>query len=49
MGHTSQAMIFSNYREVVTRQDAQQYWTIRPAEAATNVIPIKAKAGSSPK
>jgi integrase len=48
MGHTSQAMIFSNYREVVTRQDAERYWGIRPAEVATNVIPIKAKAGSSP-
>jgi integrase len=48
-GHTSQAMIFSNYREVVTKQDAERYWSIRPVEVATNVIPIKAKAGSSPK
>jgi integrase len=31
MGHTSQAMIFSNYREVVTKQDAERYWSIRPA------------------
>ena len=49
MGHTSQAMICSNYREVVTKQDAERYWSIRPSEAATNVIPIKPKAGSSPK
>ena len=49
MGHTSQAMIFSNYREVVTKQDAERYWSIRPVEVATNVIPIKAKVGSSPK
>ena len=27
MGHTSQAMIFSNYREVVTRQDAERFGT----------------------
>jgi integrase len=47
MGHTSQAVIFSNYREVVTRQDAERYWSIRPAQAATNVIPLKAKAASS--
>jgi len=47
MGHTSQAMIFSNYREVVTRQDAERYWSIRPAQAATNVIHIKANAASS--
>jgi len=43
----SQAMIFSNYREVVTKQDAERYWRIEPAQAATNVIPIKAKAGLS--
>ena len=47
MGHMSQAMIFSNYREVVTKQDAERYWRIEPAQAATNVIPIKAKAGLS--
>jgi integrase len=41
MGHTSQAMIFSNYREVVTKQDAERYWSIRPTQAAANVIPIK--------
>src|SRR5271165_5740522 len=49
MGHTSQAMIFSNYRELVTKQDAERYWRIRPAQAATNVIPINAKAASSSK
>ena len=43
MGHTSQAMIFSNYREVVTRQDAELYWDIKPARAAINVIPMAAK------
>ena len=48
MDHTSQAMIFSNFRELVPKQDAERYWRIRPAQAATNVIPIKAKAASSP-
>jgi integrase len=42
MGHTSQAMIFSNYRELVTKQDAERYWRIRPAQAATNVISMRA-------
>lgn len=31
MGHTSQNMVFSNYREVVTREDANEYWTICPS------------------
>jgi hypothetical protein len=39
--HTSQAMIVSNYREVVTRQDAERYWSIKPAQAAANLISIK--------
>jgi hypothetical protein len=43
MGHTSQAMIFSNYREVVTRQDSERYWDIKPVRAAANVIPMAAK------
>ena len=46
MDHTSQAMIFSNYRELVTKQDAGRYWSVRPAQAATNVISMKAKAAS---
>jgi integrase len=43
MGHTSQAMIFSNYREVVTRHDAERYWDVKPVRAAANVIPMAAK------
>jgi hypothetical protein len=42
MGHTSQAMIFSNYREVVTKQDAERYWDVKPVRAAAHVIPITA-------
>jgi integrase len=44
MGHTSQAMIFSNYREVVTRQEAERYWSICPKERAQNIIPLKTAA-----
>jgi integrase len=43
LGHTSQAMIFSNYREVVTRDEAERYWAIKPRPAAGNVIPMEAK------
>lgn len=42
MGHTSQTMIFSNYREVVTREDAEAYWSIRPkAKSGRKIIPMK--------
>jgi integrase len=44
MGHTSQTMIFSNYREVVTRQEAERYWNIRPKSVADNVIQMEAAA-----
>jgi hypothetical protein len=29
MGHATTEMIFQHYREVVTRQDAKEYWNIR--------------------
>jgi integrase len=41
MGHTSQTMIFSNYREVVTREEAERYWSIRP-RPTQNVIAMEA-------
>jgi integrase len=31
MGHTTTAMLFSHYREVVTPEDAEAYWSIAPA------------------
>jgi len=34
---------WSNYREVVTPDEAQRYWSISPAQAAANVIPMEAK------
>jgi integrase len=44
MGHTSQAMIFSNYREVVTPDQAQHYWMISPRRPAENVVPMEVHA-----
>jgi integrase len=44
MGHTSQTMIFSNYREVVTRHEAERYWNIRPKALADNVVAMEAAA-----
>jgi integrase len=32
MGQTSPRMIFDHYREVVTREEAEKYWAIRPGE-----------------
>jgi integrase len=42
MGHTTPRMIFDNYREVVTPEEAEKYWSIRPKEEAGNVIPMEA-------
>jgi integrase len=45
MGHTSQAMIFSNYREVVTREAAERYWSIRPmGQETANVIVLEPRS-----
>lgn len=38
MGHVSPALIFSNYREIVTLEEAERYWKITPPAAAANVI-----------
>jgi integrase len=40
MGHTTPRMIFDNYREVVTPDEASSYWTIRPRTAPENVVTI---------
>jgi integrase len=44
MGHTSQALIFNNYREVVTPLEAQRYWMISPRARAENVVPMEVPA-----
>jgi integrase len=32
MGHTATAMLFSHYREVVTLEQAEAYWSILPTQ-----------------
>ena len=38
----SPAMVFSHYRELVKPKDADQYWSIRPAVEANNVVAMTA-------
>jgi hypothetical protein len=38
MDHVRPPMIFSNYREIVTPEEAERYWNIFPAAAAVNVV-----------
>jgi integrase len=38
MGHSAPRMIFDNYREVVTPDEAERYWTISPNIIADNVV-----------
>jgi|HubBroStandDraft_6_1064221.scaffolds.fasta_scaffold317603_1 integrase len=40
MGHSTTKMIFSNYREIVTPEEAERYWQILPVSGAENVVPI---------
>jgi integrase len=44
MGHTTPRMIFDNYREVVTPEEAERYWNIRPKAVADNVVQMEAAA-----
>jgi integrase len=44
MGHTTPRMIFDNYREVVTPEEAEKYWSIRPKAEADNVVQMEASA-----
>jgi integrase len=44
MGHTTPRMIFDNYREVVTPEEAGRYWSIRPQSPPENVITLQAPA-----
>jgi integrase len=44
MGHTTPRMIFDNYREVVTPEEADRFWNIRPQQRAENVIALEASA-----
>ena len=42
MGHTSTALIFAHYREVVSAADGAAYWNLRPEEADNLVVMQKA-------
>jgi integrase len=42
MGHTSAKLIFSHYREVVTPDEAERYWSIFPPSPAANVVQMTA-------
>jgi integrase len=46
MGHTTTKLIFSNYREIVTPDEAQRYWNIIPPAQAENVVPMVAAQAS---
>jgi integrase len=41
LGHTTTELIFSNYSEVVTPEEAERYWQIRPSQGASNIVPLK--------
>jgi integrase len=40
MGHVNAQMIFSNYREIVTPEEAERFWKIFPPSQAENVVPM---------
>jgi integrase len=42
LGHVGQDIIFRHYREVVTPDDAERYWTIEPVTAASAAKIVKA-------
>jgi hypothetical protein len=37
-------MLFNTYREVVTPEEAERFWNIRPAADAANVVTFAATA-----
>jgi integrase len=38
LGHTSPQMLYSSYRELVRREEAERYWKIAPAAEVENVV-----------
>lgn len=44
MGHTDSNMIFNHYRQLVRPQEAERYWSIRPAKALKKIVPLVAHA-----
>ena len=46
MGHTNPRQVFDAYREVVTKESAARYWSIRPPQTPANVVVLKVGAAS---
>ena len=46
MGHTTQGILFEHYRNLVTREDAEAFWSIVPSTTG-NVIQLGAAAAGS--
>jgi integrase len=47
MGHTSSAMIFQHYRELVTPEAVARYWAISPPDQGGVVVPIQLQEAAS--
>ena len=43
LGHTTSQLVYQHYREVVTPEEAEQYWKIKPAAEPENVVSFNAK------
>ena len=46
MGHTTQGILFEHYRNLVTKEDAEAFWSIVPATTG-NIIPLGAVTAGS--
>ena len=42
LGHTTTAMLFNTYRELVTPEEAERYWKIAPATESGKVVAFSA-------
>jgi integrase len=46
LGHTNPRQVFDAYREVVSRESAVRYWSIRPQQTPSNMVAFKVGAAS---
>ena len=46
LGHTNSRMLYDHYREVVSSEDAERYWSIFPPTRAQNVVPMLEASGT---